>query len=408
MASIRKPKEITNKEDLDYLLNIKEQDITTSFIMETFGTFNNKSRFQPFDTFTVPANMYNIGNGLNKKPFHTTVGIWVFNKYFIEPHLSKIFGYVNETINSKVLDRLNKTLSYALLEDDIELEALKDFIMKQQKCMNYVSILAPGHTLGLLLITKDIDKKKKELIKANQEAIDNNDPKVVDKITKELLDFARDKLKDDPSIDLYDSGARASFKNNFKNMYVMRGAIKDPDPNKGYNIIKSSYMDGIGKDEYSALANSLAAGPYARAKKTETGGYWEKLFLYACQHIKAGPKDSDCGTTRHIIVNVDEKNIDDIMYNYAIVGSRLVEINSKNRDQFIGKKIKLRYASMCKSKDYICNKCLGEMFYKLGIENIGTAMPQLASRLKVLQLKKFHDDQVSFSDMDLMKVFGLE
>ena len=37
----------------------------------------------------------------------------------------------------------------------------------------------------------------------------------------------------------------------------MKGATKDPDPLKGYNVIMSSYMDGIAKEEYSDFARSL-------------------------------------------------------------------------------------------------------------------------------------------------------
>ena len=119
-------------------------------------------------------------------------------------------------------------------------------------------------------------------------------------IEKELLDYSREILKDDPSMDMFNSGARASFENNFKNMFVSKGAVKNPDPTKGYDLITSSYMDGIGKDEYAAFAASLSAGPYSRAKKTETGGYWEKLFLRAFQHLKLLP----CFPFHHILKEI--------------------------------------------------------------------------------------------------------
>ena len=38
-------KHIINKEDVEFLLNVKEEDVTLSFIMEQFGEFNGKSRF---------------------------------------------------------------------------------------------------------------------------------------------------------------------------------------------------------------------------------------------------------------------------------------------------------------------------------------------------------------------------
>ena len=44
----------------------------------------------------------------------------------------------------------------------------------------------------------------------------------------------------------------------------------------------------------------------------------------------------------------------------------------------------------------------------MGIENIGVATPQMASRLKVISLKAFHDSQITLYDMDVAKAFGME
>lgn len=127
--------------------------------------------------------------------------------------------------------------------------------------------------------------------------------------------------------------------------------------------------------------------------------------MAAFQHIVLLDSGSDCGTDRYITMDVTDKNIDSIMYSYAIVGSKLVEITSENRDDFIGKKIKLRFSSMCKAKDGICNKCAGNLFYRLGIKNVGAATPQIPSKLKLLSMKLFHDDQLNFVEMDPMKAF---
>lgn len=131
----------------------------------------------------------------------------------------------------------------------------------------------------------------------------------------------------------------------------------------------------------------------------------EKLFLYAFQHVILLPPGSDCGTKRYIELDVDAKNIGMIMYSYAIEGNDLVEITSENKSRFIGKKVKIRFSSMCEAKDGICNKCAGNLFYRLGIRNVGAATPQIPSRLKVLSMKLFHDDQLNFAEMDPMKAF---
>ena len=411
----RVSKMITKQEDIDYLLSVKEPDITTSFIMNNFGDFGNGPRFNPYDLIEVPIGAYGgtMANGKerkNKNKFTTGVGRLIFNKFFFEsdPVLLQYFPYTNDNVTGKTYEGILNQMGYLMLEGKVDTETYKRFCKKSQKMMPYVSILAPNHSDNMLTITKRINKKKAQLLKehkAELDAKDDNSVKVFDQISNELLDYAKDLMKDDPAMDMFNSGAGGSFGNNFKNMFVMRGAVKDPTPNKGYNMITSNYIDGISKEEYSAIANTLAAGPYARSKKTEVGGYWEKLFMAAFQHIELLPEGSDCGTKRYIEMNVDKKNINMIMYSYAIVGNKLVEITSENRDQFIGKKVKLRFSSMCEAKNGICNACAGNLFYRLGIKNVGSATPQIPSKLKLLSMKLFHDDQLNFTEMDPMRAF---
>ena len=406
-------KEIKDQKEIEFLVSLKEDDITTSMIMELFGEIGNKQRFNPYDIITIPTGGYGgqLPNGKEKKnkaPFTTTVGRFVFNKYFIEcePYLLDSIGYINDNVHSKFYDKIFDNIGYGVMEERIPIDVYKRFCKKTQKFMPYVSILAPNHSDNMLTITKKINKRKEELIKANKEAFDNGDVIVVDKVSKELLDYAKELMKDDPAMDMFDSGAGGSFGNNFKNMFIMRGSVQDPDPRKSYNIITSNYMDGVSKEEYSKLANTLAAGPYSRSKKTEIGGYWEKLFLNAFQHVVLLEPGSDCRTNRYIDIKVTDKNIGLIMYCYVINSDgTLTEITSENKDKFIGKTIKLRFASMCEAKDGICNKCAGNLFYRLGIKNIGAATPQIPSRLKVLSMKLFHDDQLNFVEMDPMEAF---
>ena len=406
--SSRRSKTVTSPKDIEYLVSITEKDITTTFIMELFGEFKSGQRFHPYDIITIPAGSYGPDKHKNKNQFTTTVGIWVFNKYFIEPHLFDLFHYINETITSKLFKKINNTLSEAVLEDKLPLEYLKDFMMKTQKCMPYISILAPNYTNKMLSCSVAIDKKKQELYKKYKDQIEKGDEIAANKMEKELLQWAIDYMGDDPSMDMFISGARGSIPNNFKNMFVMKGVIKDPDPNakQKYNVAMSNYIDGISSDEYALFANSLAAGPYARAKKTENGGYREKLFVRAFQHLTLDPEGSDCGTKRYLEVVLTDSNINEWMYSYIIEGSKLVELTSENKSKYIGKKVKVRFSALCESKTGICNKCMGNMYYRLDKkENVGTSLTQIPSVQKNISMKAFHDSTQSLYEMDLEKVF---
>lgn len=402
---------ITKDNLVDVLLSLEDKDITTSFIMEIFGEFNGKSLCNPYDIIIIPPGLYGkIHKKPNKNKFTTTVGLWIYNKHFIEPKLFHIFKYINYEINSKTDKKINRVLSEALLEDNITTEDLKFYLMRTQEFMKFETILTPNHSEELLCCTKKINVKKKQLIKKYEEKLKLGDPVAMEQMEKELLDYGKELLGNDPALDTFLSGAQGSFANHFKNTYISKGAIMNPDPlaKQKYNIVTSNYMDGISKEEYSKVANSLAAGPYSRGKKTEVGGYWEKLFISGFQHIVTGPEGSDCGTDRYVEVLLTEDNINLYMYNYIISGSSLVELTSKNRDKYINKKVKFRFSSMCKSKDYICSKCAGNLWYRLGIKNIGLLTAQVASKLKNISMKSFHDSVVTTVEMDPMKAFSIK
>lgn len=405
----RKSKMITDKAEIDKLISMSLDQLTKlSFIMDTFGEFKGKRKHEPYDLITIPAGAYGSATKKNKKQFVTTIGLWIFNKTFIEPDLFDIFHYISSPITKGMAGDINKKITYAVLEDKVPLQALKNFTMKVQKFQPYSNILCWSFSNDLLLSTSKIDKKKKELEKKYKEGLAKRDPAAAVAMEKELLDYAKDILKDDPSMDMFTSGAKGSFKNNFKNLFVMRGAIKDPNPTKGYDIVESNYMDGISKDDYVAMAKSLAFGPYSRAKKTQYGGYLEKLFLRAFQHMVLLPAGTDCGTKRTIDITLSKDVIGMVMYQYIVEGNKLVELTSDNVSKYLNKRVKMRFPSLCESEKGICNKCMGNLFYRMGIENIGVATPQIASRLKVISLKAFHDSQITLYDMDVAKAFGME
>ena len=394
---------IIKEEDVKYLLSLTSEDcLKTSVFMECFGSFNGKVRFNTYDIMTVPPKAYHN----NKNEFTTTVGSWFFNKGCIDyPGLFDELGYFNEPFTKKAYGALKDKLSMAILEDRVTTQQFKQWIMCLQKFMNYSTVICSTTSEDMLLISKKIEPKKKELFKKYEKELAAGDAYIASKIEDELLQYCEETLKDDPAWDNIKAGAGADLGNNFKNMYVMKGAQKDPDPTKGYNIIKSCYSEGVSKEDYAAMANSLAAGPYARARKTAIWGYEEKKFLLAFQHIKLGPKGSDCGTKRTITVKLNSSNMKMLMYSYIVDGSKLVRLDSTTMDKYKDKTVKIRFSSLCKS-EHICNKCAGDLYYLLEATNIGTATPQMASAVKNIMMKSFHDSTEKFTQMNPMEAFG--
>lgn len=162
-----------NKEEVDYVLSLSSKEcLKTSVFMECFGEFNGKKKFNTYDVMEVPPKTYHN----NKNTFTTTVGSWFFNKACIDyPELFDVLGYVNEPITKKVYGGLNDKLSLAILEDRVTVPQFKQFIMCLQKFMNYSSVICTTTSEDMLLISKKIEPKKKELLKKYEKEIANGD-----------------------------------------------------------------------------------------------------------------------------------------------------------------------------------------------------------------------------------------
>lgn len=408
MAS-RVSKKITSGPLYDKLINIKEEDITSTFIYDLFGEYNGQSQCNPYDIIEIPAGYYGLEGKKNKNKFTTTVGLWIYNKWMIEKDLFDLFGYINSSRTGKLLDSMNRELSFALMEDRIPVQALKDYLMKTQLVMQYVIVLSPNYTESLLTITKVVDVLKNKLIKEHKQELEEGNTLVADQIEKELIDYALKTLGDDPSLDIILSGSRTSM-NNFKNLFVWKGVTRNPDPNakNEYRVATSNYMDGIKADEYSLYSNSGIEGAYSRGKKTEDGGYLENLATRAYQDIILDEPGTDCGTTRCIEVILTKDNYVRYIYN-NIIGrnGKLIELTSQNASQFFGKKVKMRMAYLC-PHEKPCAACAGNFFYRLGKRNVGLMMMQIFSIFKNKSMKAFHDSTVGLTEIDTMKAFGLK
>ena len=405
----------------DIILTVNKDDITFRFLMNVFGGYNENGKIvalaNPYDLLEVPVGKFRYYTDqtkttvkTNKNTFTTTLGIYIVNIYLRDFNFSRLFnGYLQRNIDDGVYKKvIEKTLSYALIEDKITVQDLKEWENTMQWFMPFETVLSPNHTEKMIACTKAINLKKAELVKKYKKEIEAGDGVIASKIEAELKAFAKEYLKGDPSMDWILSEANCDFDNNFKNMFIMKGAVQDPDPNakQKYHIVTGNFVDGIPAEEYAVAAGAGVHGAFARGKKTENGGYFEKLFISAYQHLKLDPPGSDCGTKKYITVYLDKNNIDDYMYCYVIKNNGDLElIDSTTRDKYIDKQVKLRFSSMCESKTGICNKCAGELFYKLEEKYVGLALAQIPDTMKLRSMKGFHNAVVEYNTMDVYKAF---
>ena len=257
-----------NEKDVQELLALKPSDIGKDLFLNYFAyTKKGNPRFKLNDKFILPkANM-----GL-KEDITTTVGRYIFNKFIIEPNFLDLIGYRNYTFDSGKFGALEGELSEALLNDKITAKQFGDYLNRVQWLgFTFSEVVSPSMSYNVFVPLDKVDKRKEELFKQYEKELAEGDAIVGAKIEQELLSIAKQELAGDPSMDLYNSGARAKFGNHYKNQAIMRGPIKDNATGK-FRVATSNYADGIKKEEFNIFGDMITDGAYNRAVGTQQGG----------------------------------------------------------------------------------------------------------------------------------------
>jgi hypothetical protein len=246
----------------------------------------------------------------------------------------------------------------------------------------------------------EVIKRKEELFEQYKKEIKEGNPNIVGKIESELLELSRKLIKEkgNEGYDFFESNA-FSFENNYKKTSIMGGVMENPYTGK-LDVLKSNYMEGISKEEFPLFANSTIAGGYARGVETQKAGYETKKINNAVQVVTLDDKNTDCGTTQYLKTTITEEMKSMFLYRYILVGGKEKMLDESNIDTFIGKEVEMRSPLYCKSEQ-ICNKCAGELYYKIGIKNAGLLASTMSGSLMNLALKKTHDQTIRFNKINV-------
>jgi len=394
-----------NQKDKEYILSLKPEDITFELLLNLFGDSIKKdnngkvsvinSRFKTWDEFDLKPNEY-----FNKEKVTTNIGLFIYNKYIIERNLVNILGYVNKTIDKKVLSEIENKLSKALLNDKISVDIMVNYLNDIQWLAQQFHIVISGsYTMKLFKpIPKVIDLKNK-LIKENKEKLKQGDIITAVKIEKELIQLAEEELKDDTGYELYKSGARGTFSNNYKNTNIMKGPVYNPSTGE-FDFVENCLMEGIKKEDLAVYGNAIITGAYPKAIGTADSGYFSKKIIAALQAVVLDEKGSDCGSKALMEVEITKENINDYIYRYIMERNKLILLDDDNINKYIGNKVKMRTPMGNVSKK-LCRVCAGLMYEKLNITNIGLTSARVSSTLVNLSMKKFHNSTSQISRIEL-------
>lgn len=356
------------------------------------------AKYNCYDKVILKKSMYKYID----KDIETTLGRLLFNRYVIEScNLFNVVKYINEPVTSKRLGKLENELSEAFLEDKIDGHQFIEYLSRRDFLgLKLNAMLTTSYSEIMMTTPKKVQELKKKLIKEHATELDNGDINVADKIEKTLLKAAKDEIKDDPANDLFDSGARGSFNNNYKLTNIMRGAVYNRIKDR-YEILTTCLNDGISIKDSSGMANALVEGQYPKSCATCETGYLQKELIQLMQTEMVDKKGTDCHSKRPIIVKLTESNISGFLFRYIIENGKYVLLTKENIPKYINKTVSMRSPLSCINKGVVCNICVGELPYRMNMLNAGMSASLIGTRLTALNMKGFHDSTLKFNDLNL-------
>ena len=399
---------ISEESKLAYLFSLKPDTITATDIFRLFGQQSVKDadgkviRVEPA-LFRAEDKIHVKKGQLQciKSDIDTTAGRYLFNLVTIEAAFGGTYSFVNKTLRDDDISKLQSKLCDDILMGKIDGAQFEKYQNRFIWVNNFAEIFIEAPSDQLMVLPPEIKAELDRLVDANQDIIAAGDTTAyLNNVEKPILEFARKWFIDHntPGWSLYAKGGKPKFSNVFKNLYLAVGPILDITTGK-YKISTACFSEGLPPAENYLYANQGVFGAYNRACNTAVGGYKTKLFCQAFQSQQV--VEEDCGTNQTIGFDVTAKNKSVIKWKYI----RDPEspdgwtcVTPDKLDSFVGKHVEYRTPMYCASPgDGYCWRCMGELYKRVGIKNVGLASQKLTSVFLNKSLKAFHDSTMKSS-----------
>lgn len=390
-----------------FFMDLKPDDITMEFLHNNFTDIYDVkakqiigSKFNVFDEFTLDRNEY-----LGCEKCTTTCGLFIFNKCVIEPTFGLRLGYINFTLNKKGYGKLQNMIADIITEDPNEEDICRTFFAYMDRiswlAFTFHSEICASMNLKIAKPLKKVTSEKARLIRENKEAFKNVDITTIVKVQNQLVSIAQKEMENDPSYELYASGARGAFDNAYRQAQIMKGPVYDAGNNK-WELVENSLYEGYEKKDIGILADSVVDGCYSKAISTGECGYLTKKIAAAFQANMLDEPGTDCGTPLITDVHLTDGNYGLYEYHYVKDGSKYIRLDASTKSKYVNKTIKMRLPGNCKG-DKLCSRCAGERYYMLNIRKIGLTNNRLANSLLRARMKAAHDATVRLWTISLQE-----
>lgn len=353
----------------------------------------SEPRYIVNDRVKLKANEY-----INTKDVDTTLGRIVFNKICIEQYIKDIIPdhYWNIPLNKDGVGKLFTIVAEAVKYGKLSTEDA----WRWEKAIEFYSlkgavIYNASYNADLLIPRKDLINERNEFIKNNPNATTADYADFEKRITAK----ASEKLKDNPSIGLYESGARGKISDQYKNISIMIGPVYNPATSE-MEPVTTNFIEGFSKEDIPKAGNMLISSAYPKSCATADSGYITKQYYAAFQSICVDDEGTDCGTKSYINVFLTDNNFKKYEFQYIIENGKLVMLSQENKSKYIGKFVKMR-SPMCCLNPNVCNMCVGQFPYITGIKNIGITFADIPNAAVNGGMKKFHESAIKMDDVDI-------
>jgi len=349
------------------------------------GFVKDKPLFAPKDSVVLEKD--DLANVTGK--VESTVGRILANAMLLAYPFNDTFAFINDEVKA---GKIGDQIAVALKDDVITAEQVSVYFKQLYFMSSLTSLWVPSASEKSITTSPAIVKRRDQLLKEHKDELDN--PAVIAKIEKELIDMDREYIKDDPSAGFYKSAK--AFNVTRKQAYIMHGGEASfEDPSK-IEVIPRSLQDGWNVDDLPALINSLRDGSYARSTQTALGGEAVKTITRVFQNSFISQDDCKDKIGMPMVVT-------DMNYR-SFIGRRLVSspdkpLTEETLKASIGKTITLRSPMACKVPftDY-CKVCMGD-----AIADNDKALSLLASAtgsaFLSLFLKRFHASNIETEEL---------
>jgi len=398
----RKARPRLSEKQIEHILSVTNEGITKQWLRDTFAISDKGTQLVPWEG-EFELDTTKITGTMPKMPsskFMTTAGRYIVNKFlFANAEYTKICTYCNEPMNSKMVSKIQNNFLKSMLEQTITAANYVDFLNKLcWIAFSSVNFCLSGLNTGLFVESPELIKARNKLFKENKEKLENLDLVACKTVDKVCNDIVMEENKDNKAIDFINAGDAKKF---VGVTTVMRGLVPD-STGYGLRFVGSSLQGGIQPEEIAAYADTGILGAKSRGLDTRTSGYLTKKFNSAFSHIMLDEPGTDCKTKCKLKVKIDNDAEKDFYLRYAYYGGKEYILTRENIAKLMGKEVQLRSPMFC-TGDKICNKCAGELYYRMDNRFMGLACARIGNNLLQASLKSFHDSTVKISEIDIDK-----